>query len=122
MIVLLLGSFLNILKAQDSDVPSTGTDYILLPVERVKIANVRLNERLHLLNIVEQQELNISSYKDYIHNQDSIILEFQNRIIQANNINQDLNKAIAKQRSKTKTWTATATGLVVVTVLSILLK
>lgn len=133
MIVVLLSCFMNLLQAQTNnnnispvekgcDIISADTNKVLIPISAIKQANVKLNERLHLINIVSEQELIISDYKLYTITQDSIIKEFQNRIINANKINENYYKEIEKQRNRKDIWKGTAIGAIISTVLVFLLK
>ncbi len=133
MIVVLLSYFMNLLQAQTNnnnispvkkgcDIISADTNKVLIPISAIKQANVKLNERLHLINIVSEQELIISDYKLYTITQDSIIKEFQNRIINANKINENYYKEIEKQRNRKDIWKGTAIGAIISTVLVFLLK
>lgn len=133
MIVVLLNCFINLLQAQTNnnnifpvekgyDIISADTNKVLIPISVIKQANVKLNERLHLINIVSEQELIISDYKLYTITQDSIIKEFQNRIINANKINENYYKEIEKQRNRKDIWKGTAIGAIISTVLVFLLK
>lgn len=136
MIVLLSHCFLSTLEAQnrikgDSIIPPVEGLYIIpdndttkvcIPIKDIKIANIKMNERLHLLDITAQQELNIMDYKSYINNQDTIIKDFQNRLSTSNDINKNLHNAINKERNKNKIWKGTAIGAVAVTILVIFLK
>lgn len=133
MIVVLLSCFINLLQAQTNnnnifpvekgyDIISADTNKVLIPISVIKQANVKLNERLHLINIVSEQELIISDYKLYTITQDSIIKEFQNRIINANKINENYYKEIEKQRNRKDIWKGTAIGAIISTVLVFLLK
>lgn len=133
MIVVLLSCFINLLQAQTNnnnifpvekgyDIISADTNKVLIPISVIKQANVKLNERLHLINIVSEQELIISDYKLYTITQDSIIKEFQNRIINANKINDNYYKEIEKQRNRKDIWKGTAIGAIISTVLVFLLK
>lgn len=133
MIVVLLSCFINLLHAQTNnnnifpvekgyDIISADTNKVLIPISVIKQANVKLNERLHLINIVSEQELIISDYKLYTITQDSIIKEFQNRIINANKINENYYKEIEKQRNRKDIWKGTAIGAIISTVLVFLLK
>lgn len=136
MIVLLSHCFLNTLEAQNHIkensiiLPVEGlyilhdndTTKVCIPIKDIKIANIKMNERLHLLDVAVQQELSIMDYKLYINTQDTIIKDFQNRLSTSNDINKNLHNAINKERNKNKIWKSTAIGAVAATILVIFLK
>ena len=136
MIVLLSHCFLNTLEAQNHIkgdsiispveelyiIPDNDTTKVCIPIKDIKIANIKMNERLHLLDITVQQELNIMDYKLYINTQDTIIKDFQNRLSISNDINKNLHNAIGKERNKNKIWKRTTIGAIAAAILVIFLK
>lgn len=59
-----------------------------------------MTERNHLANIVNEQDTIIIYYKDYVVVQDSIIQDFQNRLIKTNKVNENLRKQYERERVK----------------------
>lgn len=101
--MLLLG--LNSLQAQIRDgYPSTGNvikadTNVVIPISYIRNANVKLTERLYLLEINKQQDSIILSYNDYINNQNIIINDFQNRLANTDRLNKEMEKDIKKYKN-----------------------
>lgn len=121
MIVLLLSYSISYAQTNPNN-PSTGeikqsdTTKIIIPTEYIKNANAKMIERLYLLQINKEQDSIILMKDKYINEQQKIITDFQQRVKEANKINQQVNADLDKQRSKIKTicW---GSGSVIVTLL-----
>lgn len=104
-IVLLLNCFISYAQV-NRNVPSTGkiklsdTTNIIIPINYIKQANAKMIERLYLLRITNEQDSIILMKDKYINEQQKIIVDFQQRVKEANKINQQINTDLAKQRSK----------------------
>lgn len=106
MIVLLLNSFMNLLPANEIDnsftgkIEKTDTTVVIVPINIIKQANIKLTERVYLKHKVYHQELLINQYKNLNNINDSIIYKYKNDLINANNININLNKQIVEERRR----------------------
>ncbi len=114
MIVLLCNCSLNLFSKDVVDVEAVNqspveehhdsiasdTAKVLIPIVYLKKANIKLNERLHLINIVAEQEYMINDYKIYKHKQDSIINVFQERVVLGNIYNRQLQVDLNKEKNK----------------------
>lgn len=106
MIVLLLNSFMNLLPANEIDnfftgkIEKTDTAVVIVPINIIKQANIKLTERVYLKHKLYNQELLINQYKNLNNINDSIIYKYKNDLINANNININLNKQIVEERRR----------------------
>jgi hypothetical protein len=87
---------------------------VTVPIDVLKQANVKLNERVHLLDIVSEQDTIIDSYKLYVAAQDSIINEFKQRLVISNNYNTNLRATVKTEMDKQRLYKHVAIGCVVV--------
>lgn len=113
--MMLLNSFMSWCQSNTTSITSTGeninSDTIVnIPITYIRKANILMIERNYLLDITEEQDSIICLHKLYISEQDSIINDFQQRIIKNNKINEDINKAYEKERKKTIIF-GTTTGV-----------
>ena len=113
--MMLLNSFMSWCQTDTTSITSTGeninSDTIVnIPITYIRKANILMIERNYLLDITEEQDSIICLHKLYISEQDSIINDFQQRIIKNNKINEDINKAYEKERKKTIIF-GTTTGV-----------
>ena len=119
--------FNGLLQAQTISLPLQGSDLedsikVELPISLIKKANERLIERKYLISIYYEQDSIIQFQNSYIANQSIIINDMQNRIITNNQINEDLNKALDKQKKKNKIITYGAVGVVAGLLIGVLIK
>ena len=122
MIVLLLSCLSNYAQTNDNH-PSTGqikqsdTTVVTIPIEYIRNANIKLIERLYLLEITKQQDTLINMKDNYINEQKRIITDFQKRVDESNRINQAVKQDLDKQKTKNKIITygagATIIGLII---------
>lgn len=104
-IVLLLNCFISYAQV-NRNIPSTGeiklsdTTNVIIPIDYIKQANAKMIERLYLLRITNEQDSIILMKDKYINEQQKIIVDFQQRVKEANKINQQINTDLVKQRSK----------------------
>lgn len=71
---------------------------VIISIDYLRKANVKLIERKYLLNINKELN-NINSLQlKYITEQDKIIVEFQNKIKQQNEITSNISKNLDKQK------------------------
>lgn len=119
--------FNGLLQAQTISLPLQGSNLedsikVELPISLIKKANERLIERKYLISIYYEQDSIIQFQNSYIDNQSDIINTMQNRIVTNNQINEDLNKALDKQKKKNKIITYGAVGVVTGLLIGILIK
>lgn len=119
--------FNGLLQAQTISLPLQGSDLedsikVELPISLIKKANERLIERKYLISIYYEQDSIIQFQNSYIANQSNIINTMQERIIINNQINEDLNKALDKQKKKNKIITYGAAGVVAGLLIGVLIK
>lgn len=104
-IVLLLNCFISYAQV-NRNAPPTGeiklsdTTNVIIPINYIKQANAKMIERFYLLRITNEQDSIILMKDKYINEQQKIIVDFQQRVKEANKINQQINTDLAKQRSK----------------------
>lgn len=120
---MLLLSCLSSYAQTNDNFPSTGqikqsdTTVVAIPIKYIRSANVKLIERLYLLEINKQQDTLINMKDDYINEQKRIIIDFQKRVDEANKINQAVKQDLNKQKIKNKIITygagATIIGLII---------
>lgn len=119
--------FNGLLQAQTISLPLQGSNLedsikVELPISLIKKANERLIERKYLISIYYEQDSIIQFQNSYIANQSIIINDMQNRIVTNNQINEDLNKALDKQKKKNKIITYGAVGVVAGLLIGVLIK
>lgn len=119
--------FNGLLQAQTISLPLQGSNLedsikVELPISLIKKANERLIERKYLISIYYEQDSIIQFQNNYISNQSNIINTMQERIVINNQINEDLNKALDKQKKKNKIITYGAVGVVAGLLIVVLIK
>lgn len=119
--------FNGLLQAQTISLPLQGSNLedsikVELPISLIKKANERLIERKYLISIYYEQDSIIQFQNSYIANQSNIINTMQERIVINNQINEDLNKALDKQKKKNKIITYGAVGVVAGLLIGVLIK
>lgn len=108
VIVMLLSNSKNLLAQTNNDSPSTGDSLkadsavAVIPIYLIKQANVKMLERLYLLEINNQQDSIIIMKDKYINEQQKIITDFQKRVSDTNKLNQTINNDLEKQKTKNK--------------------
>ena len=127
LILQVLICFNGLLQAQTISLPLQGSNLedsikVELPISLIKKANERLIERKYLISIYYEQDSIIQFQNSYIANQSNIINTMQERIVINNQINEDLNKALDKQKKKNKIITYGAVGVVAGLLIGILIK
>lgn len=97
---------MNLLPANEIDnsftgkIEKTDTAVVIVPINIIKQANIKLTERVYLKHKLYNQELLINQYKNLNNINDSIIYKYKNDLINANNININLNKQIVEERRR----------------------
>lgn len=118
MIVMLLSSSMNLLGQTNDSISSTGdytkadTTVATIPIYLIKQANAKMIERLYLIEINNQQDSIIDMKDKYINEQQSIITNFQKRIIDVNKLNESIKKDLDKQKKRNKIITYGAGGII----------
>lgn len=126
MIVMLSIGSKNLLMAFNNDDFSTGkliksdTTNVIIPVDYIRRANIKLIERRYLLSISKEQDSIINLKNCYIAEQDSIIKDMQNRIILSNDINNKAIDKIDKQKTTINILGGTTAALTIVVILSLI--
>lgn len=126
MIVMLSIGSKSLLMAFNNDNSSTGelmksdTTNVIIPVDYIRRANIKLIERRYLLSISKEQDSIINLKDCYIAEQDSIIKDMQNRIILSNNINNEAVDKIDKQKTTINILGGTTAALTIVVILSLI--
>lgn len=96
------------------------TTFVSIPISVIKQANIKLNERIHLLEINKYQEQNINDLYDVINNQDSTILLYQKQLNIVNLNNDIISKKLSEEQRKKNIWMGIGIGGGIVTVGGIL--
>ena len=126
MIVMLSIGSKSLLMAFNNDDFSTGelmksdTTNVIIPVDYIRRANIKLIERRYLLSISKEQDSIINLKDCYIAEQDPIIKDMQNRIILSNNINNEAVDKIDKQKTTINILSGTTAALTIVVILSLI--
>lgn len=125
VIVMLLNNLQSLVLANDNVIPSTGdliqtdTTVAVIPIYLIKQANVKMIERLYLLEINKQQDSIIQLKDKYINEQQLIIDDFQNKIIKANNLNNNIKNELDKEKTKTKIFGGIAGASILAIIISL---
>lgn len=124
MTLLLFNCFLNLQASEQDSVPFTGEQFVedtcvSIPIRFIRSANDKMIERKYLLKVTEAQDSIIVLNKKYILQQDTIIDDLQNRILECNRINTDLQNSYKKERNKKIIYGSVAATLAVTTIASV---
>lgn len=68
----------------------------------IRLANIKMIERNYLRSIVKEQDSIINMKNKYINEQQKIIIDFQQRVADANKLNEAVKKDLEKQKTKNK--------------------
>lgn len=124
MTLLLFNCFLNLQASEQDSVPFTGEQFVEdtcvnVPIKFIRSANDKMIERKYLLKVTEAQDSIIILNKKYILQQDTIIDDLQNRILECNRINTDLQNSYKRERNKKIIYGSVAATLAVTTITSV---
>ena len=128
MIVLLLSNSKPLLGQTKIDCFSTGeeiitdTSVVKIPIHLIKRANAKMIERLYLIDLNNYKDSIINLKDEYIFEQQNIIIDFKQRIVDYDNINNNIKKSLDKQRKRTKVIAYTAGGIILGIVVGIIIK
>lgn len=98
-----------------------GDGKCVVPIELIRKANAKLIERKGFAQIICQQDTIINLQKQEIKEYSIIVSDMQNRILDANKYNEELQAIIEKQRVKNKIFIGATCGAIAVTALLLLL-
>lgn len=100
----------------------TDTTKVIITIDEVRKANAKFIERLYLIQINHEKDSIILLKNNLIDRQQLVIIDFQNRLSKANNINKDIKKDLDKQKNKTKIYKDISIGAILVAILSLIAK
>lgn len=115
---MLLSNFLNLLGQSSDNVPSTGsliktdTANVVVPVKYIRMANVKMIERLYLIEVNKQKDSIIIYKNQLIDYQKNNIDELHNALYYNEKVNKDLDMVLSKQKRKTKILTYSFAGII----------
>ena len=102
---------------------------VTIDISTIRKANEKLVELNYFRNTVSNQNDIISNYKELSEKQDSIIynyqiatINFENKLISAENINKNLNKSIDKKNKTIAILGGTTAASLIVTALCLLIR
>lgn len=127
MIVLLLLGFLNLPAAMNYECSSTGSKTfadttVTIDIDNIRNANALIVQGKYYKTICNEQDSIILMQKDYINKQQDVITDFQNRVIEANKLNNKFKEDLNKQIRKTKYLGYCSLAIIVGIVTGIILK
>lgn len=128
MIVLLLSNLKSLQANNNTSCPSTGcytrtdTAVAVIPVYLIKQANAKMIERRYLIDINKYKDSIIIMKNKYIKEQQNIIVDFQNKIGIANNLNYNIKNTLDKQRRKNKIIGYSAGGIIIGLIVGLIIK
>ena len=100
----------------------TDTTKVIITIDEVRKANAKFIERLYLIQINHEKDSIILLKNNLIDRQQLVIIDFQNRLSKANDINKDIKKDLDKQKNKTKLYKSISIGAIIVAILSLIAK
>lgn len=95
---------------------------VAVPISIIKKANERLIQRKYLIAIYYEQDSIIKYKDDYILHQNDIIDDMQNKIINANQLNEELNQSLEKQKKTNKVIIYSGVGVAAGLLIGVLFK
>lgn len=106
------------LRANEQDDSIT----VAIPISVIKKANERLIQRKYLISIYYEQDSIIRYKNDYISYQEDIINDMQNKIVNCNQLNEELNQSLEKQKKTNKVIVYSGVGIVAGLLIGVLFK
>ena len=109
----------------NADILSTGgldSDSVVVAYNDLRKANAKMIERIYLLKVNKLQDSIIVMKDNYINEQQSIIVDFQNRVAECNKLNAAIKNDLAKQKRKNKIVLGGAVGVVIGVIIGIICK
>lgn len=128
VIVMLLSNSKNLLAQTNNDSPSTGdslkTDstVTIIPIYLIKQANVKMIERLYLIEINNQKDSIITMKDEYINEQQKVITDFQKKVSDTNKLNESIKKDLDKQKQINKIITYCASSIIGSLIIGLIIK
>ena len=94
---------------------------VIVPIDYIRLANEKLIERNYLIKVIEQKDLNLIEYNNYVEKQSLMIKDYQKEIQKANEVNQKLQQKLKNQRTQVIVAGGVATGVVIGAITTILI-
>lgn len=95
---------------------------VAVPISIIKKANERLIQRKYLISIYYEQDSIIRYKDDYILYQEDIINDMQNKIVNCNQLNEELNQSLEKQKKTNKVIIYSGVGVAAGLLIGVLFK
>ena len=95
---------------------------VAVPISIIKKANERLIQRKYLISIYYEQDSIIRHKDDYILHQEDIINNMQNKIVNYNQLNKELNQSLEKQKKANKVIMYSGVGVAAGLLIGVLFK
>lgn len=95
---------------------------VAVPISVIKKANERLIQRKYLISIYYEQDSIIRYKDDYILHQEDIINDMQNKIVNCNQLNKELNQSLEKQKKTNKVVIYSGVGVAAGLLIGVLFK
>lgn len=128
MIALLLLSFTSWCRNKDTITPLRGRYYndslmyVNVPLNYIKKANVKLIERKFYIKLNNQKDSIINFKNQYINTQSIMIDQLSKDFKDAQNVNQNIQKDLERQKNKTKLILYTGLGAISILLLTTLIR
>ena len=127
VIVLLLICSKNYAQHLNDSVSSTGgvlksDTTVTINIGYIRLANVKMIERSHLLRITNEQDSIIIMKDKYINEQQKVITDFQKRVNDTNKLNESIKKDLDKQKKRNKIITYGAGGIILGLIIGLIAK
>lgn len=125
---MLLSNSLNLLANDNDTLPLRGIGYksdtaiAKIPINLIRKANVKMIERIYLLDINKQQDSIIIMKDKYINEQKKIIIDFQNRVNEVNKLNQSVNNSLKKEKRKNNIILGSSVGTIISLIIGLMIK
>lgn len=125
---MLLSNSLSLLASDNDTLPLRGSNHksdttiAKIPISLIRKANIKMIERIYLLDINKQQDSIIIMKDKYINEQKKIIVDFQNRVNEANKLNQVVNNSLEKEKRKNNIITGASVSIIVTLLISLIIK
>ena len=94
---------------------------VIVPIDYIRLANEKLIERNYLIKVIEQKDLNLIEYNNYVEKQSLMIKDYQKEIQKANEVNQKLQQKLKNQRTQVIVAGGVTAGVVVGAITTILI-
>lgn len=98
------------------------SSFVIMPIDIIKQANIKLIERKYLLNLTAEQDSIINLKDSYIFEQNVIINNLQFNLQHANELNKNINNELNSQIKKTRILGGVVGGLITSIIIGIIIK